>query len=195
MIRLTKQKFEDPDTEYLAIPGNSLDVRTEELLPLGEKTFNLESYLEGVGFSKEKRHVLGCLANNECLPFADGSFDCYIANLSLMLVDNHRNMLLEAHRVTQVGSTLAFTVWGRYENVQNFAILDDVMIKHGLKSKEPPKKSSYDLGKDPEALRAEMETIGFTHIRIWYQPMNFNFRDAEAYCEAICQTNTIRVAL
>ena len=57
--------------------------------------------------------VLGCLANNECLPFKDATFDCYLANLSLMLVDNHKNMLKEALRVTQSGAALAFTVWGR----------------------------------------------------------------------------------
>ena len=35
--------------------------------------------------------VLYCAANNESLPFEDNVFDRYVANLSLMLVDNHKN--------------------------------------------------------------------------------------------------------
>ena len=112
-----------------------------------------------------------------------------------MLVDNHKNMLKEALRVTQSGAALAFTVWGRKQNIQNFEILDEVLIKHDLKSKIPPAKTSYDLGKDPEALRTEMESLGFLNVRIWYQPMNFNFKNADVYTEAICNTVTAQTAL
>jgi ubiquinone/menaquinone biosynthesis C-methylase UbiE len=101
MIRLAKGKFADPDAEYTVIPGNRADIEVEELAPLGKQDFDLEEHLKAGGFSGEKdRMVLARLANNECLPFKDGSFDCYLANLSLMLVDNHTNMLKEAIRVT-----------------------------------------------------------------------------------------------
>ena len=93
MIDLAKAKFEDPD--FLAVPGNRADFRAEELLPLGEKTLDVEAFHKA-----GERTVVGRLANNECLPFKDASFDCYLGNLSLMLVDNYRNMLKEALRVT-----------------------------------------------------------------------------------------------
>ena len=39
------------------------------------------------------------IQNNESLTYQDESFDCYVANLSLMLVDNHSNQLSECARV------------------------------------------------------------------------------------------------
>jgi ubiquinone/menaquinone biosynthesis C-methylase UbiE len=93
MIKLLKGRFEDPDSEYLIIPGNKCEIKIEELAPLGKQDFDLEGYLKGhqqLQFTDQDRMVLGCLANNECLPFKDGTFDCYIANLSLMLVDNYK---------------------------------------------------------------------------------------------------------
>jgi hypothetical protein len=40
-----------------------------------------------------------------------------------------------------------------------------------------------------------MEALGFSKVRIWYQPMNFNFRDADYYTQAICCTNMAVAAL
>ena len=57
-------------------------------------------------------------ANNEDLPFMDNQFDCYISNLSLMIVDNHKNQLTEASRVLKKGSPCGFSVWGRKENCE-----------------------------------------------------------------------------
>jgi len=51
------------------------------------------------------------------------------------------------------------------------------------------------LGKDPEGLKKEMSEIGFDKIKMWYQPMNFNFQDENQFCDAICQTNMARAAL
>jgi hypothetical protein len=62
--------------------------------------------------------------------------------------------------------------------------LDSVFDKHGLLPKDdPPKKTNYDLGKDPQKLKEEMEALGFAKIRIWYQHMNFNFKDSHEYCD------------
>ena len=88
------------------------------------------------------------MANNESLPFKHETFDCYLASLSLMLVDNHLNMLREAFRVCKPGASLGFTIWGRKECNQNFEILDVVFEKHGLKPKVTPAKTAYDLGKN-----------------------------------------------
>lgn len=138
--------------------------------------------------------MVGRLANNECLPFKDASFDCYLGNLSLMLVDNYRNMLKEALRVTVQGASFGFTIYGREGNFQNYEMLVDVLTAHELLPKpvEPPKKTIYDLSRDPAKLRDEMESLGFTRVRMWYQPLNFNFRDAQEYCACYCETVTAR---
>ena len=100
MMRLTKSKFEDPNSEYLVIPGNKAVIADTELAPMGSHDFCIDEHIKTLGFTEKDRVVLGGIVNNECLPFKSGSFDCYLANLSLMLVDNHRNMLAEAFRVT-----------------------------------------------------------------------------------------------
>ena len=56
--------------------------------------------------------------------------------------------------MTKSGATFGFTVWGRRENNQNFECLEAVFDKLNLRSKEPSKKTMYDLGKDPLALKA-----------------------------------------
>lgn len=85
-----------------------------------------------------------------------------------MLVDNHKNQLTEALRVSKKGARLAFTVWGRREFNHNFSILEDIMEKHGLGPKEKPKKTNFHLGKDPVAFKQELLELGFSNIKIWY---------------------------
>ena len=94
------------------------------------------------------------MANNESLPFKDSTFDCYLANLSLMLVHNHSNQLKEAFRVAQPGATFGFTIWGRKENSNNMTILSRVFAKHGLLPPGgAPAKSFFDLSNDLGALQ------------------------------------------
>lgn len=67
------------------------------------------------------------MANNELLPFADGIFDIYIANLSLMLVNNHLNQIQEAFRVLKKGSMAAFTIWGKDDECLQYTLVETVM--------------------------------------------------------------------
>ena len=134
MIRLTQKKFEDPLYEYIVIPSNKANFLPKHILPVGEHSLNIESKLKEHGILDSDRFVFGCCANNESLPFKDDSFDCYISNLSLMLVDNYMNMLKEAFRVLKSGATLAFTIWGRKENIGFTYILEDVLKRFGIMS-------------------------------------------------------------
>lgn len=193
---MSKNRFEDPKNDYLAIPGNKAKVNAFELAPLGTKEWNLEKVLhEDLNFTQNDRAVISGTGNNESLPFTDGTFDCYISSLSLMIVDNHLNQLREAFRVTQQGATFGFTIWGRRENNQNFECLEVVLEKLNLKSKEPPKKTMYDLGKDPLALKAQMEEIGFTKIRMWHQHNNFYYKDENDYVESMMGSSPVVIAL
>jgi ubiquinone/menaquinone biosynthesis C-methylase UbiE len=92
MIKMSKNRFEDPKNDYLAIQGNKAKITASELAPLGTKEWNLEKVLqEDLNFTENDRAVIAGIANNESLPFTDGTFDCYISSLSLMIVDNHLN--------------------------------------------------------------------------------------------------------
>lgn len=86
--------------EWLRIPGNKALVEVKEHGNLGEHCFDIEEVRSKLVESESDRLIYGCNANNESLPFKSNSFDCYIANLSLMLVSNHTNQLKEALRVT-----------------------------------------------------------------------------------------------
>lgn len=50
MIKLYKNKFESPSSEFVTIPGNKVVVKCEELAPLGEHTWNLEANLKDLKF-------------------------------------------------------------------------------------------------------------------------------------------------
>ena len=110
-----KSKFEE-DQDFHAVQGNKCDIRVEEF---SHRSIDLEAHLEkDLSFNMQTdRGVIGRLANNESLPFKDETFDCYMACLSLMIVDNHTNMLSEAFRVCQKGASFGFTIWGRKENM------------------------------------------------------------------------------
>ena len=117
MIKLSKVKFDDPNSDYSSVPGNKYISKPEGLGDLGTHNWDLEVFIEEeLQFKGTDRAVIAAAANNESLPFKDETFDCYLASLSLMLVDNYLNMLKEAYRVCKPGSPLAFTIWGRKEN-------------------------------------------------------------------------------
>lgn len=83
--------------------------------------------------------------------------------------------------MTQPGSTFGFTVWGRKENMMIFGVLNQVMAKHGLLPPTPPIKTPYDLGKNPDALKTEMEAMGYTNIRMWYQKVIYHYASEDDY--------------
>ena len=49
-------------------------------------------------------------------------------------------------------------------------MLVDVLIRNEVMPKptEKPKKTIYDLSRDPTNLRDEMLALGFTNIHMWY---------------------------
>lgn len=122
------------------------------------------------------RTVLGHVANAECLPYTDSTFDCYLSNLCILYVNKPDNMLREALRVCKPGAGIGFTTWGRRDNIQHFEVLTPVLAKYGL---PPYKDTPYELGRDPELMRQRLEGLGFCGIRVWYQHMNFSFTPEE----------------
>lgn len=120
MIELMKNRFEDSDLSesYTAVSHNKFHILSSEVAPKDDHSFDIENIRQEKGIQETDRFIFGCQADNESLPFKDNTFDSYLANLSLMWVDNHRNQLAEAFRVTKSGGRLAFSVLGReiYDN-------------------------------------------------------------------------------
>lgn len=186
-IDIMVEKFESAEEDYSKVEGNKYKVEAKDL-PEG---FDLNAFLKDQNFKDTERFVLGAVANNECLPFADAQFDCYIANLSLMLVDNYKNQLTEALRVTTTGASFGFTILGRKENSKFNTVPGGVLAKHNVMAKpaagSPPPKSPFDVSADPPKLREEMEAMGFTQIRMWYQMATFNTQTGEEFVQSIIQ--------
>jgi Methyltransferase domain len=79
------------------VPWNRSDVKVEEF---SSSDIDIEAHLKGMSFDFEKdRAIIARIGNNEQLPFKANTFDCYLACLSLMIVDNYMNQLEEAFRV------------------------------------------------------------------------------------------------
>lgn len=58
-------------------------------MPLGNQSFDIEEDVKKYRGTEKDKLILGYRALNECLPFKDESFDCYIANFSLHIVKDH----------------------------------------------------------------------------------------------------------
>jgi hypothetical protein len=56
---------------------------------------------------------------------------------------------------------------------------------HGIGPKDKPSKTNFHLGVNPETFKEELESFGFTNIKIWYQPMYFPFESFEDYWELL----------
>lgn len=72
---------------------------------------------------ENERQVFGCMADNMRLPFASESFDCYISNMSMMIVPDYKKQIRECFRVLKKGSFACFTVWGRPENTIQMTVI------------------------------------------------------------------------
>ena len=68
------------------------EFRLNNLVTIDETDYvtEKEKIVTPLGPDEDKSHVFVCLADNMRLPFPDNYFDCYVANLSLMIVPNYK---------------------------------------------------------------------------------------------------------
>ena len=128
--------------------------------------------------TKTKRVFL-TIANNEKLPYPDASFDRYISNLSLMLVDNHMNQLNEAYRVLESGGIAGFSVIGREENTQHLAVPQEALKSIGIEPLVFPKNPLHL--NDPVKMKWDLESVGFSNVKIYFSPSNLAQTKEEHY--------------
>ena len=149
--------------------------------------------IEDLGDEIERKIFISEL-NNESLPYPDEFFDCYISNLSLMIVGNHHNQLLEAYRVLQPGGTVGFTVWGRKENTEFFALLPDILEK--LDMFKPPEghRTHFHLS-DKDSLVSDIKEAGFKKVKSYYAPSNVLFEDGNSYMDFFYNSTTMGAIL
>ena len=109
-------------SDYSKLDGNKvvIDSTTDYANVANQERVDLERVMgENTPYNKL---VYGCVADNMRLPFADCTFEAYISNLSLMIVQHRERQISEAFRVLKPGARACFTIWGREENSANFRI-------------------------------------------------------------------------
>lgn len=109
-----------------------------------------------------KKLVVGCLADNMCLPFADSIFEAYVSNLSLMIAPHPEKQIKEAYRVLKPGSAACFSIWGREENTKQFTIPNQALTNLGREVPAGHNASYFAFSKDRVALRALFNQAGFS---------------------------------
>lgn len=111
--------------------------------------------------------VFGCQADNMRLPFPDQWFDCYISNLSMMIVHDYKRQIAEAYRVMKSGSKACFSVWGRPENSFQFTVMKKSCEKLGRPAPAGG-PNNFHLNEIKDEMQAEFLQAGFKDIKMWY---------------------------
>ena len=117
------------------------------------------------------------VASNESLPYSDRICNKYIANLSLHLVNNPKQMLQEAFRVLQPGGEALISVIGKKEDSDFLVIMGKSIVKAGIVSNE---KSPFYLNSQTE-LNQMLVDAGFSQVRSFYTAVGINFSSFEEF--------------
>ena len=199
MVKRVAENYADEERQdYSKIPGNKHLVNTttnfceftDDTCSKLKHHCDLDTIIKDQG--DFRKFVYGCRANNELLPFADGSFDSYIANLSLQIVDNPKNMIRECYRVLRSGGRACHTVWGQPKNCIQFTVLGDVVAKM-FPGHPNPTNAMFDCYADFGAgIKSDMEAAGFQNVRIWEQPINVLYKTGQEFLD-IFAVNQIKL--
>lgn len=153
------------------------------LLPAGARQVATDLSPEMVRRAKAKNPEIEVLeADAEHLPFADGSFDRYLANLNLQLVADPDAALKEAFRVLAPGGLAAWSVWGRRSRSPLMVLPERALAKAGIEVVE--QRSNFHL-RHRKALLRRMRRAGFRELIWWRQPMLQPFADGPDFARRI----------
>jgi ubiquinone/menaquinone biosynthesis C-methylase UbiE len=154
-------------TEGLEIP--------KEKLFFGEEKFEQKEYSE-LGISVQRE-------NSETLSFQNSTFDVYLSNISLQIVENPEKMLNEAYRVLRPGGKIGISVWGK-EELSRFQTLIPEAFKKNNQILEETIRSNFHLN-DKKKLRYLLESAGFVEIKIWDQFIPMPVEEREVFSQRV----------
>ena len=106
--------------------------------------------------------------NSELLPYGDGEFDRYVANLSLHIVESPENMLSEAYRVLNDDGIAAFSVWAD-RSVATFFSMNEIIAEEVLPKPEVQTRTLFHLS-NIEELKALVKRAGFRRVLGFIEP-------------------------
>ena len=145
----------------------------------------VESWTE-IEPEEDKKKIVFLNADNEGLPFLDNTFDSYIANFSLHIVDNPKAQLLEAKRVLKEGGIAGFTVWGRPEKCRMVTFLSHTLQKLGYEWEVSKDCQGGFRFSDINKLREEALEAGFKVAKIFTSASHVSTESKEDYIKEWC---------
>ena len=118
--------------------------------------------------------------------FESGSIDRYYANMCLHYARDPDVVIREAYRILKPQGIAGFTVWGRPSESEAFTIVPDVLKELALEEESTtPKRSSFHMGQDDEAVRKKFFDAGFSRCTCLHYPGVLECFSAEDFCELI----------
>ena len=109
-------------------------------------------------------------ANAESLPFKPNTFDAYIANGLLEIVDNPDWVISEAFRVLKSGGTAGFSLYGRMGICNVLRIYK--IIANTLKIENGTFNPRFELS-DPEKVKVLLKNAGFEDFLSFYDQYHY----------------------
>ena len=156
--------------------ASAQELRSRAALDCDIISTDISPIMHNIALEKEISGVDFQIADGQCLPFENASFDRYFANLNLMLIPDPQKAIKEAARVlVNSGSIAVWTVWGRPEFSPMMTILTESLQNVGIHTPVPV-RSSFHLGSRTK-LQTWLLESGFKDITMWYQPMVVAFDD------------------
>ncbi|OMJ68874.1 hypothetical protein SteCoe_33544 [Stentor coeruleus] len=165
IINLAKIESSSQILEVGCGPGNGVRILCSKKLQ--NATITACDISESMISIAQSRNFPNCnflVANNEELPFECSSFDRYIANLSLHVVENPIKMIEEAYRVLQPGGIALFSTFSP-PGPGNFMTLIENSASLVGAPKNPNKY--FDLNND-EYVKKLLKDSGFTRTLSFY---------------------------
>ncbi|MHB1605737.1 MAG: class I SAM-dependent methyltransferase [Leptospirales bacterium] len=163
---------------------------------------------EGAGvccdFSREmvdiaKRQVRGSsgvVADQDCLPFAQGAFKTVVSSMGTIFSSNPEQQIQEISRMLSQGGVYGFSAWGRAEECDLRGVSESVIAgwPHPYEGSIPSLESPYSAGRT-DWIESVSRKAGFRIERIESGRLTFRFRDRHEAARALVGTGRYALLL
>ena len=105
-------------------------------------------------------------ANAELLPFENASFDRYVSNGLLEMVDNPDWMVNEAYRILQPGGIAAMSMYGRMGLCTALRLYKTLRMR--LRLRRQAAEPKFELS-DPDKVKEIFKRAGFSTVLYFYE--------------------------